>query len=94
MVKFKRITATLLAIGWLFSCLVPAMASTDKVNINTASKEQLVTLKHIGEKLADKIIEYRKAHPFQAPEDIMNVKGIGEKVFNANKDRIIVKDAG
>ena len=71
--------------------LIPAVASTGKVNINTDDKAQLVTLKNVGDKIADRIIEYRKVHPFEVPEDIMKVKGIGEKVFAANKDRIIVK---
>jgi competence protein ComEA len=72
--------------------LVPAASGTGKVNINTAEKEQLVTLKFIGDVLAEKIIEYRKDHPFQTPEDIMKVKGVGERTFEENKDRIIVKD--
>ena len=72
--------------------LIPAVASAGKVNINTAGKAQLVTLKNVGDKIADRIIEYRKAHPFKAPEDIMKVKGIGQKVFDVNKDRIIVKN--
>lgn len=61
------------------------------VNINTATKEVLVSMKHIGEKIADRIIEYRKNQPFEVPEDIMKVKGIGQKIFDANKDKIIVK---
>ena len=72
--------------------LIPAVANTGKVNINTADKAQLVTLKHVGDKIADRIIEYRKTQPFEVPEDIMKVKGIGQKVFEANKDRIIVKN--
>jgi len=72
--------------------LVPAVAGTGKVNINTADKEQLMTLKFIGDALAQKIIEYRQDNPFQAPEDIMKVKGVGEKALETNKDRIIVKD--
>jgi competence protein ComEA len=72
--------------------LAPAVSGTDKVNINTADKEQLMTLKHIGDALADRIIEYRNQQPFEAPEDIMKVKGIAEKAFEANKDRIVVKD--
>jgi competence protein ComEA len=71
---------------------VPAASGSDKVNINTADKEQLVTLKFIGDALAERIIEYRQEHPFQAPEDIMKVKGVGEKTFETNKERIIVKD--
>ncbi len=72
--------------------LVPVVTAQTKININTASKEELVTLKHIGEKIADRIIEYRKLHPFKSTDDIMEVKGIGEKVFDANKDIITVTD--
>lgn len=80
-------------IGLLVLCFfVPAVSGSDKVNINTADKEQLVTLKFIGDALGDRIIEYRENQPFKSPEDIMNVKGVGEKAFEANKERIIVKD--
>jgi len=72
--------------------LIPAVASMGKVNINTADKAQLVTLKHVGDKIADRIIEYRKIQLFKVPADIMKVKGIGQKVFDSNKDRIIVKN--
>ena len=83
---------SMLVIGLLLGvCLSSAMASNTKVNINTDSKKELVTLKYVGEKIADRIIEYRKEHPFAMPEDIMKVKGVGEKVFDANKGRIIVK---
>ncbi len=71
-------------------CLSTAVAQAEKVNINTASKEVLMTLKGVGEALADRIIEYREKTPFKAPEDIMNVKGVGQKVFENNKDRITV----
>ncbi|MCP3942740.1 MAG: helix-hairpin-helix domain-containing protein [Desulfobacteraceae bacterium] len=62
-----------------------------KVNINTDGKAQLITLKHVGDKLADRIIEYRTTRPFETVKDIMKVKGVGQKIFEANKDRIIVK---
>ncbi len=82
-----------LLIGMFLAVMVqPALASKGKVNINTAVKKELVTLKHVGDKIADKIIKYRKDHPFQKAEDIMKVKGIGEKVFKANKGMIVVKD--
>lgn len=90
MQKLKR-SVSVLFIGVLLACfLVPAIADTGKVNINTDNKEILMTLKHVGEKIAERIIEYRKAHPFKTPEEIMNVKGIGTKVFETNKERIIV----
>ena len=88
-----RKVSIIVLIGILFVVLnQPVLASKGKVNINTATKKELVTLKYVGDKIADKIIEYRKTSPFEKPEDIMNVKGIGQKVFDANKDFIIVKD--
>ncbi|WDP88902.1 MAG: helix-hairpin-helix domain-containing protein [Desulfobacter sp.] len=90
MKNFKR-TISILLIGVFMACImVPAMADTGTVNINTASKEELMTLKYVGEKIAERIIEYRTAHPFEKPEDIMNVKGVGAKVFEVNKDKIVV----
>ena len=63
-----------------------------KVNINTADTARLSTLTGVGTQLAKRITEYRKQNgPFQKPEDIMQVKGIGQKVFNQNKDRIVLK---
>ena len=61
------------------------------VNINTATKEQLMNLDGIGEKMAEKIIEYREKNEFEAIEDIMNVPGIGESKFSNIKDKIIVE---
>lgn len=63
------------------------------VNINTASKEQLMNLKGIGETTAEAIIEYRKENKFTKIEDIKNVKGIGDKKFESIKEDIEVKDS-
>jgi len=60
------------------------------VNINTASKKELMQLQNIGEKTAESIIEYRKTKSFRRKEDIINVKGIGIKTFEKIKDNIIV----
>ena len=57
-------------------------APTAKVNINTASVEQLTTLPGVGPKLAARIVEYRqKSGTFRSPQELMNVKGLGEKNF-------------
>ncbi len=63
-----------------------------KVNINTATVEELVQLNQIGQKYAEKIVEYREQNgPFKKPEDIVQVKGIGEKTWEKNKDSITTK---
>ncbi len=62
-----------------------------KVNINTASKEELMTLNKIGEAKAKAIIDYRtKNGAFKTIQDIKNVNGIGEKLFEALKENITV----
>ncbi|ADL42592.1 competence protein ComEA helix-hairpin-helix repeat protein [Caldicellulosiruptor obsidiansis OB47] len=67
-------------------------AGEGKININTATKEELKTLDRIGDKLAERIIEYRQNHgPFKSIEEIKNVNGIGEKIFESIKDFITVQ---
>ena len=62
-----------------------------KVNINTAGKDELMTLSGIGEAKADAVIRYREAHGrFQKIEDLMGVEGIKEGVFQKVKDQIKV----
>lgn len=62
-----------------------------KININTASVEELMTLSGIGETRAKDIIAYRNAHgAFSLPEDLKNVSGIGDSTYNKIADAIIV----
>ena len=64
---------------------------SSKININTASKEELMTLAGIGESKADNIIKYRQENgSFSSVEDLTNVSGIGESIFNKIKDSITV----
>lgn len=65
--------------------------STEKIDINICTKENLNALPGIGDVLATRIIEYREANIFKTIEDIMNVPGIGVKKFEGLKDLIIVK---
>lgn len=62
------------------------------INLNTATAEQLTSLPGIGEAKASNILEYRKkVGKFTAIEEIMNVSGIGEAMFEKIKDKIMVK---
>ncbi|WP_311480395.1 helix-hairpin-helix domain-containing protein [uncultured Anaerococcus sp.] len=65
-------------------------SSGQKININLASKEELMTLPNIGEKRAQAILDYRQENKFTKIEDIKNVSGIGDKYFEAMKDLITV----
>lgn len=63
--------------------------STNKISINNASKEELMTLPGIGESKAKDIIDYRtKNGPFKKIEDLKNIPGIGENVYNNLKENI------
>lgn len=66
------------------------VSASDIININICSKEELMTLPGIGDKTADKILNYREENIFKNIEDIKKVSGIGEKKFEAIKDLIKV----
>ena len=64
----------------------------ERVNINTATVEELKTLKGVGEKKAEAIIEYRKKNgSFKTKEDLMKVRGIGKKLFESFQERIVTQ---
>jgi len=72
--------AALLVSGTAMAAGKPA--PTAKVNLNTASVEQLTTLPGVGPKLAARIVEYRqKSGAFRSTQELINVQGIGEKSY-------------
>lgn len=67
-------------------------AAGPKVNINSADVETLCTLKGIGPSLALRIKEFREQHgPFKTPEEITQVRGVGETILEWNKNLIDIK---
>jgi competence ComEA-like helix-hairpin-helix protein len=71
---------------------IRAHVRTHKVNINQASKDDLMTLDGVSAGVAQNIIAYREAHgPFKRAHDLAKVDGIGKDVLDKNVGRIAVK---
>ena len=69
----------------------PQRNSDGRININSASRSELMDLPGIGSVLSERIVEYRRINgPFSKIEDLRNVSGIGEKRFETVKDKITV----
>lgn len=68
--------------------VIPEKKEQLKISINSATQEELQTLSGIGPSIASRIIEYRKNNTFQTLEQIKEVKGIGDGLFNKIKDDI------
>ena len=67
----------------------PSNLKQGTVNINTATLEQLQTIKGIGKKKAEAILQYRKEHgAFRTKEDLLQVKGIGKKALEAIESQV------
>ncbi len=86
--KFKLFLVVPFAI-FLFTSY--GLAEAAKININTASVEQLVELPGIGEATANKIVAFREQNGgFKTIDDLLNVKGIGERKYEKMKSLITV----
>lgn len=93
MKRFKMGLISMMTVALIMAWAVPALAEeAGLVDINTATVEQLMTLDGIGESYAKRIIEFREKNgPLKTPEDLLKIKGIGEKTLETNKGRILVK---
>lgn len=99
----KWLTALLVLVGMFGAiatlpptaeCADPPAASTsmEKVNINAATVEQLTALPGIGPAIAGGIVEYREKNgAFRQVEDLLRVKGIGEKKLEAVRGMVVVE---
>jgi competence protein ComEA len=96
--KLDRIVAAALALALTLSAGLASAAAkpapTGKVNINSASAEQLSALPGIGAKLASRIVEHRqKSGAFKSVQELMTVKGVGEKNFEKLQPYLTTSDA-
>jgi competence protein ComEA len=90
--KHLLLMLSVMALAVILAGSAMAEGGNAAININTATIEELVQLERVGPKYAERIVAFREQNgPFEAPEDIMQVAGIGPKTFEANKDRIVVK---
>ena len=90
--RTKRILTGFVLVAFLLATGIGAVMAQEqvKVNINKATVDELCTLKRIGPSYAQRIVDYRQQNgPFEKPEDIMKVRGIGLKTFEANKEVIV-----
>jgi competence protein ComEA len=88
------VVITVMTVALMMTWVVPEIENDlQAVDINSADLDELMMLQGIGNKLAFRIISYRQANgPFQQPEDLLKVKGFGEKLFEANQNHLIVSD--
>ncbi|MFL6247242.1 MAG: ComEA family DNA-binding protein [Thermoanaerobaculia bacterium] len=86
------LTLVLLSVSAAAMAAEPAGAAAGVINVNTAEASQLALLPRVGEKVAQRIIEYRTEHgPFKKATDLMQVKGIGAKTFEGLSDYVAVE---
>lgn len=79
----KKIVAALLCVLFL------APAAFAKVNVNSATAEELAALPGITKARAEKIVQYREENGFlSGPEDLKNIDGIGDKLIESIKDEL------
>ncbi len=90
MKKIRNIVIASLLVFALCFVAQPVFAQ-GKINLNTATVEQLVALKGIGEAKAQKIIDYRTKHEFTSVNQLVEVKGIGDKLLEKLRDQLTVK---
>lgn len=90
--RCDMVVTTAATVTLMMAWVVPSILDDlRKVCINSAKPEDLMNLSGIGPIMAQNIIAYRQQNgPFQEPEEIMNVKGVGIKLYEINQEDIVI----
>ncbi len=93
--RFRHVWALLLLVAVAMTSAVPVFAADTKVvNVNQAERTQLMYLPRVGPALADRIITFREENgPFKKPDDLILVRGIGDKTFALMAEHVVVEGA-
>ena len=87
--QIMKLLKLLVAISWL--SLSPAPWAADTVNLNTADKALLMSIKGIGARRAEQIIDYRQQNgAFESVQELTHIRGIGQAFVDRNKDVLTV----
>jgi len=90
----RFIAALLLGITLLAAGSSLAAEEAQKINLNTASAQELTSLRGIGDKTAAAIVEYRESHgTFKSVDELVEVRGIGEKLMTSLRDQVTIGTA-
>ena len=99
----RRMVVAVVVVAWALVgvAMAPEMAGAQsrasaveagKVNINSASAKELMTLSGVGAKVAERIVQFREANgPFKTVDDLTRVSGIGGALIEKNRPRLVVK---
>ena len=88
MKKLRNLAAAMLL------CLPVALFAGGTVDINTADKETLMSLRGVGESFAERIIEYREQNGgLKAVQELTNIRGIGRTLVEKNREMLTVGDS-
>ncbi len=90
MKTLKKILVVFL-VCFVFGAVGQPVLSFEKINLNTATVEQLTQLNGVGPVMAERIVEFRQARAFSSVDDLTQVQGIGEKTLDKLRDQVMVE---